>query len=213
MGKKGLPSTRMAWSSRKVTLVPAAGAGAGRVKTRRARRWRMGRVGGVFAHHDRRAASRQALVPRLRLGTPCPRGSSSLFRLGRRSLPHSAFPGGAWEREGRRAEGRQAPDPAGIGGLTALRSPARRGRGRMLPNPHPRGPAMRRTPLLALLALAAPAFAQPSKLPSPPEMAAARTDVWGEAALRHPDGPSYAFFRDLLPPLRYVNTAFKHYPI
>jgi hypothetical protein len=44
-------------------------------------------------------------------------------------------------------------------------------------------------------------------------MAAARTDVWGEAALRQPDGPSYEFFRDLLPPLRYVNTAFRHYPI
>ncbi|HJZ93109.1 MAG TPA: hypothetical protein VKE40_19690 [Gemmataceae bacterium] len=44
-------------------------------------------------------------------------------------------------------------------------------------------------------------------------MAAARDDVWGEAALRHPDGPSYEFFRDLLPPLHYVNTAFRHYPI
>jgi hypothetical protein len=44
-------------------------------------------------------------------------------------------------------------------------------------------------------------------------MAAALQDVWGEAALRHPDGPSYEFFKDLLPPLRYVNTAFRHYPI
>ena len=40
-----------------------------------------------------------------------------------------------------------------------------------------------------------------------------REDLWGEAAIRHPDGPSYEFFKDLLPPLRYVNTAFKHYPI
>jgi hypothetical protein len=45
------------------------------------------------------------------------------------------------------------------------------------------------------------------------EMRAVRTDVWAEAALRQPGGPSYEFFRDLLPPLRYVNTAFRHYPI
>src|SRR6476659_3226612 len=44
-------------------------------------------------------------------------------------------------------------------------------------------------------------------------MAEAREDVWGEAALRQPGGPSYEFFKDLLPPLRYANTAFKHYPI
>ncbi|HUR55935.1 MAG TPA: hypothetical protein VMZ71_17500 [Gemmataceae bacterium] len=54
----------------------------------------------------------------------------------------------------------------------------------------------------------------PSKgLPTPREMAAAREDVWGEAAIRSPGGPSYEFFRDLLPPLRYVNAAFKHFPI
>lgn len=44
-------------------------------------------------------------------------------------------------------------------------------------------------------------------------MAQATTDVWGEAALREPGGPSYEFFRRLLPPLRYVNTEFRHYPI
>lgn len=62
---------------------------------------------------------------------------------------------------------------------------------------------------------AAPPTAPPqgTSLPSPAEMAAAREDVWGEAALRHPDGPSYEFFRDLLPPLRYANTEFRHYPI
>jgi len=51
------------------------------------------------------------------------------------------------------------------------------------------------------------------ELPGPEEMAASTRDVWGEAALRLPDGPSYEFFRDLLPPLRYVNTRFHHYPI
>src|SRR5206468_2963519 len=52
-----------------------------------------------------------------------------------------------------------------------------------------------------------------STLPTPKEMAESNLDLWGEAALRQPDGPSYAFFKDLLPPLRYVNTDFRHYPI
>ncbi len=42
---------------------------------------------------------------------------------------------------------------------------------------------------------------------------AAGRDVWGEASLREPDGPSFEFFARLLPPLRYVNTRFRHYPI
>ncbi|MDH7570817.1 MAG: hypothetical protein QHJ73_14650, partial [Armatimonadota bacterium] len=50
-------------------------------------------------------------------------------------------------------------------------------------------------------------------LPTLEEALAARTDVWGDAAQRQPDGPSYAFFASLLPPLRYVNAAFRHYPI
>jgi hypothetical protein len=40
-----------------------------------------------------------------------------------------------------------------------------------------------------------------------------REDVWAEAAIRQPGGPSYEFFRDLFPPVRYVNTAFRYYPI
>jgi hypothetical protein len=44
-------------------------------------------------------------------------------------------------------------------------------------------------------------------------MAASLRDVWSEAALAQPDGPSYAFFKDILPPLRYANTEFRHYPI
>ena len=50
-------------------------------------------------------------------------------------------------------------------------------------------------------------------LPSVGEMIESRTDVWGDAARRHPDGASYEFFKDLLPPLRWVNTEFRHYPI
>lgn len=57
------------------------------------------------------------------------------------------------------------------------------------------------------------AHKEPANLPTAKEMAASLTDVWGEAALRHADGPSYEFFKDLLPPLRYVNTDFRHYPI
>ncbi|MBM3875558.1 MAG: hypothetical protein FJ386_02425 [Verrucomicrobia bacterium] len=42
---------------------------------------------------------------------------------------------------------------------------------------------------------------------------ASKSDVWGEAALRQPNGASYEFFTPLLPPLRYVNADFLHYPI
>ncbi len=45
------------------------------------------------------------------------------------------------------------------------------------------------------------------------EMVAAREDLWAEAALREPGEPSYAFFRDLLPPLFYVNADFRIHPI
>jgi hypothetical protein len=45
------------------------------------------------------------------------------------------------------------------------------------------------------------------------EVIALKEDVWAEAAIRQLGGPSYEFFRDLFPPLRYVNTAFKEYPI
>jgi hypothetical protein len=69
-------------------------------------------------------------------------------------------------------------------------------------------------PLAVGLLVACSASAQPpAELATPQEMAAAKTDLWGQAAIRQPQGPSYEFFRDLLPPLRYVNTAFRHYPI
>jgi len=51
------------------------------------------------------------------------------------------------------------------------------------------------------------------KLPSVEEMIEAGADVWGGAAMREPNGASYEFFKDLLPPLRWVNTDFRHYPI
>lgn len=67
------------------------------------------------------------------------------------------------------------------------------------------------------MVIAVPGFAcgEPvdEPLPTIQEVIEARTDLWGDAALREPDGPSYEFFRDLLPPLRWVNTDFRHYPI
>ena len=45
------------------------------------------------------------------------------------------------------------------------------------------------------------------------QMIEARTDVWGDAAMRQPNGASYEFFENLLPPIRWVNTEFRHYPI
>jgi hypothetical protein len=44
-------------------------------------------------------------------------------------------------------------------------------------------------------------------------MIEARTDVWGDVAMSEPNGASYEFFEPLLPPLRWVNTDFRHYPI
>jgi hypothetical protein len=60
---------------------------------------------------------------------------------------------------------------------------------------------------------ASPAASASPPLPTTQEMVAARTDVWGDAAMQQPNGPSYAFFKDLLPPLRWVNAEFRHYPI
>src|ERR1043165_999027 len=64
---------------------------------------------------------------------------------------------------------------------------------------------------LILLSVALPATA--ARLPGLAEAAAAKKDVWGEAALAQPNGPSYEFFENLLPPPRYVNADFRFYPI
>src|SRR5437016_7248769 len=45
------------------------------------------------------------------------------------------------------------------------------------------------------------------------EVLAAKQDLWGIAAMQQPNGPDYEFFKNLLPPLRYVNAEFRHYPI
>jgi hypothetical protein len=50
-------------------------------------------------------------------------------------------------------------------------------------------------------------------LPALEEVVNARRDLWGDAALRQTNGPCYEFFKDLLPPPRYVNADFRYYPI
>jgi hypothetical protein len=57
-------------------------------------------------------------------------------------------------------------------------------------------------------------------LPPPPKGSAtveqvleSGVDLWGEAALKQPGGPSYEYFENLLAPLRYTDAPFRHYPI
>src|SRR5437867_3100011 len=52
-----------------------------------------------------------------------------------------------------------------------------------------------------------------TQLPSLDEIVQAKADLWGEAAMREPNGASYEFFEPLLPPPRYVNADFRFYPI
>lgn len=52
-----------------------------------------------------------------------------------------------------------------------------------------------------------------AKLPTLQEALKSKRDAWGEAAMKQPNGPSYEFFEPLLPPPRYVNADFHHYPI
>lgn len=67
---------------------------------------------------------------------------------------------------------------------------------------------------LGLLTCVLNSFAAgPAGLPTLDEALASRQDLWGLAAMRQPNGPSYEFFAGLLPPLRYVNARFRHYPI
>jgi hypothetical protein len=54
---------------------------------------------------------------------------------------------------------------------------------------------------------------QSADVPTVSEAAASKQDLWGEAAIRQPNGPSYAFFEKLLPPPRYVDAEFHYYPL
>jgi hypothetical protein len=68
--------------------------------------------------------------------------------------------------------------------------------------------------VLAFLMLAAPGD-RDTAVPPPTlaEVLRSPLDLWGEAALRQPGGPSYAYFERLLPPPRYVHADFRYYPI
>src|SRR3954469_7621219 len=48
---------------------------------------------------------------------------------------------------------------------------------------------------------------------TPQQLIESKTDILGEASLHQPGGPSYEFFEKALPPLRYVDAPYKHYPI
>ncbi len=77
--------------------------------------------------------------------------------------------------------------------------------------------------LAVLLAITASASAQISDPNVAPDLAAkwpevmkainSKTDYWGEKAMKLPGGPSYDYFAGLMPPLRYVDAQFFHYPI
>src|SRR5439155_11665344 len=75
------------------------------------------------------------------------------------------------------------------------------------------GGEMRRGLTLIVMICMLGCRAPQSKLATPAEAIASKTDLWGEAALKQPGGPSYEFFEKLLPPLRYVDADFRHYPI
>ncbi len=57
------------------------------------------------------------------------------------------------------------------------------------------------------------AISSSNPLPDLNAALASRQDVWGLAAMSQSNGPSYEFFKNLLPPLRYVNADFRYYPI
>src|SRR3982750_1677261 len=62
--------------------------------------------------------------------------------------------------------------------------------------------------LLAVLFLPVSSRAQTRE-----EVLNSNTDLWGEAALHQPGGPTYEYSEKPLPPLRYVDASFHHYPI
>ncbi|MBL9209325.1 MAG: hypothetical protein JNL92_02605 [Opitutaceae bacterium] len=67
--------------------------------------------------------------------------------------------------------------------------------------------------LLSALPFVAASFAYAAALPPVADALQATRDVWGEAAMAQSNGASYEFFAPLLPPPRYVNADFRHYPI
>src|SRR4051812_27891415 len=77
----------------------------------------------------------------------------------------------------------------------------------------PRHVATYRLVVLLLGACVLGGNAAGASLPTADEVYDSPRDLWGEAAIKQPGGPTYEFFRDLLPPLRYVDARFRCYPI
>ncbi|MFN6054259.1 MAG: hypothetical protein ACK47R_25810, partial [Planctomycetia bacterium] len=67
--------------------------------------------------------------------------------------------------------------------------------------------------VLALVPENANAFAEPGNLPTLKQAIASKQDLYGQLAMSQPNGPSYEFFENILPPPRYVNADFRHYPL
>src|SRR5438067_2369542 len=70
-----------------------------------------------------------------------------------------------------------------------------------------------KAPLAIAALLSALCFARLVTAQTTQEVFDSGPDLWGEAALHQPGGPSYEFFEKLLPPLRYVDENFLCYPI
>src|SRR5688572_23404359 len=64
--------------------------------------------------------------------------------------------------------------------------------------------------VLVLLAIVAPPAAYGQTVD---QVLESKVDLWGEVALKQPNGPTYEFFENLLPPFRYVEAPFRVYPI
>src|ERR1044071_4030663 len=58
-----------------------------------------------------------------------------------------------------------------------------------------------------------PALLYCAPVPNLSEAIASNQDLYAQAALQQPNGPSYEFFKPLIPALHYVNADFRHYPI
>src|SRR5205823_11396325 len=70
-----------------------------------------------------------------------------------------------------------------------------------------------RAPILLLFFLLTRISVYAAQLPTLEEAVAAKRDVWGEAAIAQPNGASYEFFKNIIPPPRYVHADFRYYPI
>jgi hypothetical protein len=70
-----------------------------------------------------------------------------------------------------------------------------------------------RAVVVVLVACLVGCRAPTARLATPREVIESKADLWGDAALKQRGGPSYEFFEKLLPPIRYVDADFRHYPI